>query len=102
MSKFNVDIEIINKHVRNNDKQDKHSLYYKSILTKQEIIKLINDEIKLDKEQQINLIDIIDHASLSEHTPRDEAQNDWEKKAELKRVCIEIESKGLAECRQTN
>ena len=79
----NEEIEIINKNVRHStqkDKQDKQSLHFKSILTKQELIKLINDEIKLDKEQQINLIDIIDHASLSEHTPRDEAQNDWEKR----------------------
>ena len=82
-------------------------MLYKSILTKQELINLISDEIKLDQEQQINLIDIIDQASLSEPTPRDEAQDDWEKKAdeirsELKMVCIKNKSKGLAKCRQTD
>ena len=76
--KVNVDIEIINKHVRHNKKQDKQCLLYKSILTKKELIDLINNEIKLDQEQQIKLIDIIVQASLSEHTPRDEARNDWE------------------------
>ena len=42
----------------------------------------MNNEIKLDKEQQINLVDTIDQASLSESPPKEETQNNWEKKAE--------------------
>ena len=69
---------------------------------------LINEEIKLEEKQSINLVEIIDQVSLTEHSQPSEEDNkdDWEKKAEeirseLKRVCIEIESKGLAECRPT-
>ena len=75
------------------------------MLTKQELIRLINDEIKLNEQQSINLVDIINQAALSEQ--QSTVQDDWERRAdeirsELKRVCIEIESKGLAECRQTD
>ena len=61
------------------------------------MFKLINDEIKLDEKQSIYLVEIINQASLSE--PQTNEQDDWEKRvdeirSELKRVCIEIESKG--------
>ena len=66
---------------------------YKSLLTKQELIELINDEIKLEEKQSINLVEIKNQASLSE--PQSNEQNDYEKRAdeirsELKRICIEI------------
>ena len=54
-------------------------------------------------------MDNIDQAPLTEHPLLTEGDNqdDWEKRAEeirseLKRVCIGIESKGLAECQQTD
>ena len=94
---------------KNNDKYNKQHQLYRSCLTKQELLNLIDEEIKLEEEQSINLVEIIDQASLTEHTQPSEEdnKNDWEKKAEeirseLKRVSIEIESKGLAECRQTD
>ena len=101
--KVNVDVKIINQmgHIS----RDKACQIYKSLLTKQELINLINDEIKLDEKQSINLVDIINKASLSEQQINE--QNDLDKRAdeirsELKRACIEIESKSLAECRQTD
>ena len=59
----------------------------------------------MNEQQSINLVDIINQAALSEQQSME--QNDWDKRAdeirsELKRVCIEIGSKGLAECRQTD
>ena len=76
-------------------------------MTKSEILNLVNEEIKLDVEQQINLVDMIEQAAKIENETEVEFQEDWETKAEeirseLKKVCIEIESKGLAECRQTD
>ena len=77
-------------------------------MTKDELIKLITDEIKLKDDQMINLVDIIDQASLIEANEIKQAQNQEterrteEIREELKRLCIEIESKGLAECRQTD
>ena len=56
----------------------------------------------------INLVDIIDQASLTEVNELQQTQDhDTERRAEeireeLKRLCIEKESKGLAECRQTD
>ena len=64
--------EIINKNSRKNKKYDNHCQLYKSIMTKQELLDLINDKIKLDKKQQINLVDIIDQASLNEPPTKDE------------------------------
>ena len=82
---------------------------YRSCLTKKELLNLINEEIKLEEEQSINLVEIIDQASITEHPQpaKEDKQDDWEKKAEeirteLNRVCKEIESKGLAECRKTD
>ena len=61
---------------------------------------LINEEINLDEDQSINLVEIINRASLIEHpkTTSEDKQDEWEKRAEeirfeLKRACIEIESK---------
>ena len=73
-------VEIINKNARRNKEWDKQRQLYKSILTKQELLALINDEIKLDNEHAINLVEIIDQASFSERPPKNEG--DWEKKAE--------------------
>ena len=56
----------------------------------------------------INLVDIIDQASLNKATEtqrvhEEETERRTEEiREELKRLCIEIESKGLAECRQTD
>ena len=56
----------------------------------------------------INLVDIIDQVSLTEanetqHAQDQETERRTEKiREELKRLCIEIESKGLAECRETD
>ena len=63
-------------------------------------------DLKLDKKQSINLVEILDQASLSELQIKSDTQDDWEKRvdeirSDLKRVCIDIESKGLAECMQT-
>ena len=101
--KVKVEVEIKSEPGHLN--HDKTRQTYKSMLTKQELISLINEEIKLDEQQSINLVDIINNAALSELEKVD--QNDWDNRAdeirsELKRVCIEIESKGLAECRQTD
>ena len=70
---------------------------------------LINEEINLDEDQSINLVKIINRSSSTEHSnaTSEHTQDDWEKRAEeirseIKRACIKIESKGLAECRQTN
>ena len=54
---------------------------------------MINEEIKLDIEQQVKLVDMIDQATLSECKTNAEIQEDWETKAEeirsgLKKVCI--------------
>ena len=70
-----------------------------------ERLTLIKDEIKQDETQSINLVEIIINTALSEQSINE--SNDWTKKAdeirsELKRVCIDIESRGLAECRQTD
>ena len=107
--KVKLDVEIINDRAINNNKYNKQHQVYRSCLSKQELLNLINEEIKLEKEQSINLVNIINKASLTEHPNTEPSEednnNDWEKKAEeirseLKRICIEIESKGLAECRQ--
>ena len=56
---------------------------YRSCLAKQELLKLINEEIKLEKEQSINLVEIINKTSLTEHPKPSEEDDkaDWEKKA---------------------
>ena len=100
-----VKVEVEIKSEPGHSNRDNMRQTYRSVLTKQELISLISDEIKLDEQQSINLVDIINNAALSEHANVE--QNDWDKRAdeirsELKRVCIEIESKGLAECRQTD
>ena len=105
--KIKINIEVIGGNGRRNKTSDKHHKLYNAGMTKQEILKFINEEIKLDIEQQVNMVDIIDNATLIEGPSNVENQVQWEKKAEeirseLKKVCIEIESKGLAECRQTD
>ena len=55
-----------------------------------------------------NLVNIIDQASLTDANELERAQDqeterrNEEIREELKRLCIEIEAKGLAECRQTD
>ena len=61
---------------------------YRSVLTKQELISLISDEIKLDEQQSINLVDIINNAALSEHANVE--QNDWDKRADEIRSELKI------------
>ena len=64
--------------------------------------------MKLSHEQMINLIDIIDQASLTEAIETQTTQDqDLEKRTEeirteLKQCCIEIESRGLVKCRKTD
>ena len=107
--KINLDTEIINKGAKSNHTCNKQYQTYRSCLTKKELLNLTNEEINLDEDQSINLVEIIDRASVKEHTKTTgkNTQDEWEKRAEeirseLKRACIEIESKGLAECRQTD
>ena len=76
--KINVDFEVINKMVH--IKCSKQCHLYKLLLTEQELIELINDEIKLYKKQSNNLVEIIDQASLSKQQINE--QNDWEKQAD--------------------
>ena len=64
--KINLDIEIINKRAKNNNTCHKQHQLYRLCLTKKELLELINEEIKLDADQSINLVDIIDQASLTE------------------------------------
>ena len=64
--RLKVDVEIIQPKVRDNRKDKKSYQLFKSCLTKDELIKLITDEIKLKDDQMINLVDIIDQASLTE------------------------------------
>ena len=77
---------------------------YNTCMRKQELLQLINEEIKLDNEQQIN---VVEQATRVESQQDIEIHEDWETKkeeirSELKKICIEIESKGLAECRLTD
>ena len=65
--KINADVEIINKVARNNNKCNKQHQTYRSCLTKKELLNLINEEINLDEDQSINLVEIINRASLTEH-----------------------------------
>ena len=104
--KIKLNKEVINKRARCNQGCNKQHQLYRSCLTKRELLELINEEIKLDEDQSINLVEIINQATLTENPQQTEEdmQDDWEKKAEeirseLKRAWIVIDSKGLAECR---
>ena len=66
--KVKLDVEIINNRAVHNSKFNKQHQVYRSCLTKQELVNLINEEIKLEKEQAINLVEIIDKASLNDYT----------------------------------
>ena len=66
--KVKLDVGIINDRAINNNKHNKQHQVYRLCLTKQELLNLINEEIKLEKEQSINLVEIINKASLTEHT----------------------------------
>ena len=82
--KIRLDVEIKNNRAVHNSKFNKQHQVYRSCLTKQELVNLINEEIKLEKEQSINLVEIIDKASLNEYTKvaEEDETNYWEKKAE--------------------
>ena len=106
-TKIKIDIEVIGKNGCRNNPLDKQHRLYRTHITKQEVLNLINEEIKLDAEQKINVVDMIEQATKIEDSKDVEVPEDWETKAEeirseLKKICIEIESKGLAECRQTD
>ena len=105
-TKIKINIEVIGRDGRRDRALDIQHRLYNSHMTKSEILNLVNEEIKLDVGQQINLVDMIEQAAKIETGTEVEFQEDWEAKAdeirsELKKICIEIESKGLAECRQT-
>ena len=102
--KVNVDIEIIKPKAMFNKTQNSGRSYqcFKSCLTKDELIRLITDEVKIEGDQMIILINVINQASLSETQEERSEQKLEEIKSELKNLCIEIESKGLAECKQTD
>ena len=106
-TKIKVDIEIIGKNSSRTGALNKQHRIYNTCMRKQELLQLINEEMKLEIEQQINVVDIIEQASRIEESQDVEIHEDWETKAEeirseLKKVCIEIESKWLAECSQTD
>ena len=91
-----MDIEIIQPKLRDNRTDKKTYQLFKSCLTKDELIKLITDEIKLKEDQMINLVDIIDQASLNEATEtqrilEEETERRTEKiREELKRLCFNL------------
>ena len=71
--KIKVDVEIIqpksmdrrfNTRFNTNLNTSSYKLY-KSCLTKKELVKLITDEINLEETEMINLIEILNQASLS-------------------------------------
>ena len=101
--KVNVDVEIVQPKLRDNITDKRTYQLFKSCLTKDEPIKLITDEIKLKDDQMINPVDIVDQASLTEANELQRAQDQEtelrteEIREELKRLCIEIESKRLSE-----
>ena len=82
--KINLDIEIINKRAKSSHNCNKQHQKYRSCLTKRELLNLINEEINLDEDQSINLVVIINRASLTEHskTTSEHTQDEWETKAE--------------------
>ena len=49
--KVKLDVEIINNRAVHNSKFNKQHQVYRSCLTKQELLNLINEEIKLEEEQ---------------------------------------------------
>ena len=65
--KIKLDVEIINKSSIKNNKHKKQHQVYRSCLTKQQLLNFINEEIKFEKEQSINLVVILNKASLIEH-----------------------------------
>ena len=77
-----MSIEIIGRDGQRAKAINKQHRAYNSALTKQEIIDLINEEIKMYIDQQINLVDMIEQASFNVSTPNDGAQDNWESKAE--------------------
>ena len=82
--KIKLDVEIINRRAVNNDKNNKQHQLYRSCLTKQESLNLINEVIKHEEEQSINPVEIIDRASLIEHqqSTAENDQDNWERRAE--------------------
>ena len=66
-TKIKIDIEIIGRDGNRDRALDSQHRLYKSNMTKQEILNLINEEIKLDAEQQINVVDIIEQATKIEY-----------------------------------
>ena len=106
-TKIKVDIEIIGRNGYRTRTLDKQQRVYNTCMRKHELLQLLNEEKKLDNEQQINVVDMIEQATRVESQQDIGIHEDWETKAEeirseLKKVCIEIESKGLAEFRQTD
>ena len=65
-TKIRVSIEIIGRDGQRTRAINKQHRSYNSALTKLEILNFIDEEIKLDIDQQVNLVDIIDNATLTE------------------------------------
>ena len=124
--KIKVDIEIIHPKEIDGCLNKNSYQFYKSCLTKKEIVKLITDEIKLEETEMINFVEILNQASLSNieqtedsarlqnsselfcgegtnnETSEEEKFNKRvdEVRAELRKIYIELGSKGFAECKQ--
>ena len=72
-TKIKIVIEVIGKNGRRNNPLDKQHRLYKTHMTRQKILNLINEEIKLDAEQQINVVDMIEQATKTENSTNVEA-----------------------------
>ena len=91
--KVKLDVVIINSRVINNNKYNKQHHDYRSCLTKQELLNLINEEIKLEEEQSINLVEIINKASLIEHPKPSEGDDGRKRLKKYARNLSVFESK---------
>ena len=63
--KIKVGVEIIHPKVIDRRFNTSSYKFYKSCLTKKELVKLITDEIKLEETEMINLVEILNQASMS-------------------------------------
>ena len=73
--KIKVNVEIIQPKSRDNRNNQKSYQIFKFCLTRDELVKLITDEIKLKDDKLINLVDIIDQSVLTETNEALQAQD---------------------------
>ena len=67
-TKIKVDIEIIGRNGSRTRALDKQQRIYNACMRKHELLQLINEEIKLDIEQQINVVDMIEQDRTEKST----------------------------------